>query len=201
MDPGALTLDALREQVAGRTPTPGGGTVVGVCGSLAAALSAMVTRFSASRAGHEQHESFYSESIEAFERASSVFTALASEDVEAYARLSELLKLPRGDQRRAHEMPDAAREAVRVPASVMALCLALLRRYEALAPIANKWLLSDLAIACELTAAVGYASAHLVRANASLLGAHAPDDTSAEDAARMAQGIAELREAVLGLCG
>ena len=201
MEPGALTVDALREQIAAKTPTPGGGTVVGMCGSLAAALSAMVARFSSGRAGHEQHESTYSESIEAFDRASSMFAALASEDAQAYRRLSELLTLPKDDPRRGEAMPDAVREAVRVPVSVMGLCVVLLRRYEALAPIANRWLLSDLAIACELTAAVGYASGHLVRANASLLAAHAPDDTSARDAAEMVGEIAALRETVLGLCG
>lgn len=193
-------FDDLRASIASREPTPGGGAVVGACASLAAALACMVTRFSQGRKGCEQHETTYDENLNAFERASGMFTQLAEEDMGAYAALSELLKLDKDDPQRAEAMPGAVVEAVRVPLSIMGLSLALMRRYEAMAPIANTWLLSDLAISAELTASAGLAASHLVRANAPLLEKHAPDDRSFEQSQTMAREISDLRGAVLGLC-
>ena len=200
MDLRGAPFDELRDRVGAKAPTPGGGAVVGACAALASSLACMVTRYSQGRKGQEANEPAFGDAFDAFSKASDLFVQLAQEDMQAYARLNEVMARPKDDPDRARAMPGAVRGAVTPPLGVMGLCVALLRRYESLAPIANKWLLSDLAIATELTASAGLGAAHLVRANASLLAAHAPDDPSLTEADRIARELGDLRSSILGLC-
>ncbi|MEQ9616934.1 MAG: cyclodeaminase/cyclohydrolase family protein [Phycisphaerales bacterium] len=201
MDLNGLTLRDFQDRIAEKAPTPGGGAVVGVCGALAASLATMVTRYSQGRPKAAEHEPAYRRAVEEFARAAEMFTQLAQEDLLAYAALNDAMKLDKDDPARAERMPEAVRAAVRVPMSVMALAASLMRKYRELAPIANPWLLSDLAIATELTAASALAASHLVKANASLLKTFAPGDGSLADATDLAREITQLRGEVLALCG
>jgi len=189
-----LTLDEMMMKIGEKSPTPGGGAVVGVCAALASSLAMMIVRYSQGRPSAQEHEGEYESLLGEFERAGAMFTELAAEDMRAYAALSELLKLDKADARRDAELPKAVRRAAGVPMSVMALCHSLMQKYERLAVIANPWLISDLAIAAELTSAAGVSAAYLVRANASLLAKHVPGDDSLAQSVQLEQKLLETVE-------
>ncbi len=138
--------------VAAKSPSPGGGAVASACGTLAAALAQMVVNYSIGKKNLAEQQEELTHAATKLERARAVLLELAQEDAEAYALLNELQKLPDTDARK-KELPGATRLALQVPQSVAAAAIDLLRLFEQLAPITNKHLRSDLAIAAVLAEA------------------------------------------------
>jgi formiminotetrahydrofolate cyclodeaminase len=154
--------------VASKTPTPGGGAVASAVGALAAALAQMVVSYSVGKKSLAQHEPRLQEATKVLERARGLLLELADEDAAAYGTVNELSKLPEGDPRRA-ALARATAASVQVPLAVMAACVDLLRLFETLAPITNKQLRSDLAIAAVLADATVRASRWNVAVNVAFL--------------------------------
>lgn len=148
-----MPLRILLERVAQRTPTPGGGAVASVAGALAAALAGMVVSFSLGKKSLAAHAPALEDARGRLERARAILLRLADEDAEAYGLCNELARLPAGDARRSAEYPSALRACVQIPEAVQATCLDLLRLMDALAPITNRQLRSDLGLAAELAEA------------------------------------------------
>jgi formiminotetrahydrofolate cyclodeaminase len=172
-----------------KTPTPGGGAVAGCVGALAAALGGMVVAYSLGRKELAAFDPELRRAADALRRAKDVLLELADEDAEAYRVLSDLMKLPESDARRAADFPAAVQSAIGVPRAVIATSSNLLRLLESLVPISNKRLRSDLAIAAVLADATARASRWNVEINLPLL---------SEDAQRTelkTQTAAALRDA------
>lgn len=159
-----LTLVEFLDQVAAKTPTPGGGAVASAVGALGAALAQMSTNFSVGKKAFTAHQATHEAAIKELTTARVILLQLADEDAEAYGLVNELQKLPETDPRRA-DLPRAIRTAVQVPQALMAACNNLLRLFETLAPITNPYLKSDLAIAAILAEAAARAGAWNVRIN------------------------------------
>jgi formiminotetrahydrofolate cyclodeaminase len=128
----------------------------------------MVVSYSVGKKSLAQHEPRLQESTKVLERARGLLLELADEDAAAYGTVNELSKLPEGDPRRAG-LPAATAASVQVPLAVMAACVDLLRHFETLAPITNKQLRSDLAIAAVLADATVRASRWNVAVNVAFL--------------------------------
>ncbi len=161
-------IATLLERTAARDPTPGGGSVVPVTAAIAAALGAMVGRYSQGRTELAAHAETHTRLIDALDRAREVLLRLADEDAAAYALLGSLQRLDADDEGRA-ELPAAALAAASVPLSVIGVCGEIARSLAELSPIANRWLRSDLEIAAILASACAEASACSVRANVPIL--------------------------------
>lgn len=168
---GALPLGAILSALAAKSPAPGGGAVAGVAGALSASLAGMVLAYSKGKKDLAPHAQAHENLAAHCAKASCRLLELADADAEAYSLLNALQRLPEDDPRRTTDLPDAARRCVDVPLEVQGVCLGLLEAFEALAPIANKWLLSDLKIAAILAEAAVRASDCNAEANASTLGA------------------------------
>lgn len=166
---GATPFADLLSRIAAKTPTPGGGAVACATGSLAAALAGMVVSYSLGKKSLAAHQAELERAAHSLENARGLFLELAEEDAQAYGLVNELQKLPEGDARRAAELPAAMTASIQVPMAAIAAASDLLRLCEALAPITNKQLHSDLGIAAELALAAGKASLWNVRVNASFL--------------------------------
>lgn len=151
--------------VAAKSPAPGGGAVASACGALGAALAQMVVNYSIGKKNLVEHQGALQEANTKLERARAVLLELAEEDAAAYSLVNELQKLPDGDPRR-KELDGAKVLAVRVPQSVAAAAIDLLRLFEQLAPITNRYLRSDLAIAAVLAEATVRSAIWNVRINA-----------------------------------
>lgn len=179
-----LPLAEFLDQVAAKTPAPGGGAVASTVGALAAALAQMAANFSVGKKAFLAHQATHESAIRELVVARAVMLQLADEDAEAYGQLNELQKLPETDPRRAG-IPAALRTAVQVPQELMAASTNLLRLFETLAPITNPWLKSDLAVAAILAEAAARAGAWNVRVNAGQL----PESERAAELAAMQQSL------------
>lgn len=157
------------EQVAAKTPTPGGGAVASAVGALSAALAGMVVSYSVGKKSLAAHQDALTHAAGTLCKAREVMLQLAEEDAASYKLVNELMKLPETDARRRAEWDTAVAAAVQAPRAVAAAATDLLRHFETLAPITNRMLRSDLAIAGVLAEATVRAALWNVEINASLL--------------------------------
>ena len=188
-----LTFREFLDQTSAKTPTPGGGAVASAVGALAGALGQMVVNYSLGKKNLADHQPALQASIGYLERCRALFLALADEDAQAYGLVNELFKLPENDPRRIAELPAASRAAVNVPMSAAAVSVELLRHCRSLAPITNRYLRSDLAIAAVLAEATARAARWNVFVNIPGL----PDETAKAEANLR---IAALLEESTKLC-
>ncbi len=159
---------------AAKTPTPGGGAVASVVGALGAALAQMVVNYTVGKKQFAAYEPALQAALSKLQIASRLLLELAEEDAAAYGAVNELSRLPEGDPRRG-ELPAVQLASARVPLAVAAACTDILRLLETLAPITNKYLRSDLAIAAILADAAARAGRWNVLVNLSALSPHDRD--------------------------
>jgi formiminotetrahydrofolate cyclodeaminase len=160
-----LRLSEFLSAVAAKSPAPGGGAVASAVGALAAALAQMVVNYSIGKKNLLEQQGELQAAIDTLEKARTHMLDLAQQDAAAYGVLNELQKLPPDDARRAREMAAAVERAVEVPWTVLLQSIELLKDFERLAPITNKFLRSDLGIAAVLAEATARSAAWNVRIN------------------------------------
>ncbi|MFI4883444.1 MAG: cyclodeaminase/cyclohydrolase family protein, partial [Phycisphaerales bacterium JB064] len=177
---GATAFGDLLSAIARKSPAPGGGAVASAAGALAAALGGMVLSYSTGKKDLAQHAQAHEQLAATCSQASCKLLELADADAVAYAELNALQRLPEDDDRRKVALPEAAQRCVDVPLEVQRVCLGLLGAFEELAPIANRWLLSDLKIAAILAEATVRSSDCNVEVNAPTLGEAVSRDAERE---------------------
>lgn len=160
----ARTVGDFLDQLAAKSPTPGGGAVASATGALAAALGSMVLAYSVGKKSLAEQEPALREAAAKLARARLVLLELATEDEAAFALVSELSRLPEGDPGR-EGLPDAVLAAARAPLACVAACVGVLHVLDPLPQITNPHLRSDLAIAAILAEAAARAGAWNVRVN------------------------------------
>lgn len=165
----SITFGALLDNVAAKTPAPGGGAVASAAGALASSLANMVVAYSLGKKNLAEHQPTLERASKMLAKAGEILLQLADEDAAAYALVNELSKLPEDDARRQREYPDAVEAAVNVPRAVVGTCCDVLRLLEQLAPITNKHLRSDLAIAAILAEAAAKSGWWNVAVNLTLI--------------------------------
>jgi formiminotetrahydrofolate cyclodeaminase len=191
-----MTLARFLDAVAAKSPTPGGGAVAASTGAVAAALGSMVVAYSLGKKNLAEHQATLECASSSLRRARDIFLELAEEDAAGYAVLNELLKLPPEDPRRDREMPGAVEASMAPPRATVAAAADLMRLLESLAPITNRHLRSDLAVAAGLAEATARAGWWNIAANISMV----TDTASRESMAREASGLlrdASARRAVI----
>lgn len=166
---GAQPFGELLGAIASKSPAPGGGAVASAAGALAASLAGMVLAYSRGRKDLAEHADAHDALAELCSTAGCGLLDLADADAAAYSELNALQRLDENDPAR-EALPEAAQRCVDVPLGVQRVCVGLLEAFERLAPIANKWLLSDLKIAAILAEAAVRASDCNVEVNAPTLG-------------------------------
>lgn len=166
---GAYRFDELLAATAAKSPTPGGGAVAGATGALAAALAGMVVSYSVGKKDLAQFKERLEQAGRDLESWRAEFLTLADADAEAYGLLNSLQKLAPSDPQRVAALPGAIEGAVGVPVRCLRLSVEVVRQSLELAPITNKHLRSDLAIAGVLGEAAARASLWNVRINLPLI--------------------------------
>ena len=150
------------ESVAAKRPTPGGGSVSAVVGSLGAALGVMTARFSGDAEAEQGLDGLKGELV-----------ALADADAEAYGMVSSAMSLPKDSEdtkrRRKAALQSALSDASEVPLRGMGMCVKGLDLLAVLGPKCNKHLVSDLAGACGFLWAALEGCGENVRINAGSL--------------------------------
>ena len=150
------------ESVAAKRPTPGGGSVSAIVGSLGAALGVMTARYSEDTDSEATLDVLKNE-----------FAALSDADADAYGLVSSAMSLPKDNEetkrRRKTALQSALADAAEVPLKGMGMAVKGLDVLAVLGPRCNKHLVSDLAAACGFLWAALEGCAENVRINAGSL--------------------------------
>lgn len=162
-----LTIEQFLEKTADRKPTPGGGSVAATVGALAVALGRMVTAYSTPCGSQTSSEPIVRLTT-ALRTIDEMMRALITEDAAAYLRLRDAARQSSDTAgKAAHQQ--AVLAAIAVPMKMAALSSRALSALDQAKHDINPHLLSDLAIAATLAAAVCESSRYLVQANAGSL--------------------------------
>lgn len=198
---GSLPLNDMLCRLGSKEPVPGGGAAAGVAGALSAALASMVVAYSLGRKSLVEHQEQLSDLDRLLTEIRARLLEFADRDAEAYAGLNELWGLPKDDPNRIENWDAALDLAITVPTGIMEAGNELLSIYEKLAPICNKYLLSDLAGAAALAEACIKAAGQNVRVNAGMLTDSARRTDILDELARRRDNAADRCALVEKACG
>jgi len=159
------TLAAFLDDLAAKSPTPGGGAVAALASAVAASLARMVVSYSIGKKSLASFDALHQQTLEQLESMGRQAMALAEADAIAYGKLNDLWKLDKADPRRLREFPQAVQAAIDAPMAVIDSAESMLRLLKKLVGATNTMLASDLAIAAILAEAAARAAAWNVRIN------------------------------------
>ena len=146
------TIETFLEQLAARVPAPGGGATAALHAAQAAALVAMVARYSDS-AKYAEHAEEIATVTATADRLRQNAMGLAEEDAAAFTAVTEAYRLPKGTADEAAARSEAIARALvaaaNVPAIVVRVADQVLGLAEQLLPIGNRNVISDVAAAAE----------------------------------------------------
>ena len=184
------------DEVAARTPAPGGGGAAALTGALAAGLVAMAARFSAAQLPGAGELAGRADQLR--HRAAE----LVDEDAEAYGSVLDAFALPRADEQRGARIREALERAAAIPQEMTEIAAQVAEMAAQLAAGGNPNLRGDSISAALLAEASARSAACLVDINVAL--GNLGDDLSrraagalaaAHIAARQATGDAAARQA------
>ena len=175
------------DQLADRTPTPGGGGAAAVTGAMAAGLVAMAARFSATRLPDA------GELADQADELRHRLAQLAEEDARAYAAVLEALRLPRKASQREVQRQEALLGAALVPLEIAGIGARVASMAARLAEAGNPNLRGDAVTGAVLAAASARSAACLADINVELGGL---DAELSQRAARAAEAAGDTAERV-----
>jgi formiminotetrahydrofolate cyclodeaminase len=151
-------VERFLDRIASAEPAPAGGSVAAVAVAMAAGLVAM-----AARLAHEWPKA--SEVVERAETLRSELARLALADDDAYAKVTEALRLPAASPSRAEEVATALSGAADVPLAVAEAAAEVAVLAALVAQEGNERLRGDALVAAELAEAGARGAAELVAIN------------------------------------
>ena len=175
------------DQLADRTPTPGGGGAAAVTGAMAAGLVAMAARFSATRLPDA------GELADQADELRHRLAQLAEEDARAYAAVLEALRLPRKASQREVQRQEALLGAALVPLEIAGIGARVASMAVRVAEAGNPNLRGDAVTGAVLAAASARSAACLADINVELGGL---DAELSQRAARAAEAAGDTAERV-----
>lgn len=117
------TLVSFADETASESPAPGGGSISAYVGSLGISLGTMVANLSAHKRGWDDKWAFYSNLAESGQDIKDRLLFLVDEDTQAFNRILEAIRMPKGTEEekalRKARMDEATRYAIEVPLQVM----------------------------------------------------------------------------------
>lgn len=152
------------------SPAPGGGSVSALCGSLGAALGAMVANLSANKKGWEQHTEKFSAIAEQLQELKQQLLKLIDKDTLVFNEVMKAFSLPKNTdeekQTRKKAIEEATYTAMQVPYETMKVSMQCFDMLQILAEQGNPNSISDVGVGvlCTRTAVLG--AAMNVRINA-----------------------------------
>jgi glutamate formiminotransferase / formiminotetrahydrofolate cyclodeaminase len=141
------SLDGWIDDLAGASPTPGGGSAAALAGTLAAALVAMVARLTVGRKAYAAVEAQAREILAEAEQLRGELRRLVDDDATAYEGVGRAYKIPKSDPQRAQAIDDALLAAARPPAEVVKHGRRLLALAQTIEQIGNTNAVSDARVA------------------------------------------------------
>jgi formiminotetrahydrofolate cyclodeaminase len=165
------TVRDLLEQLAARTPAPGGGAAAALTCAMAAALVEMATSFASAQGLEAVHEQAH--------RIREEVSQLAYADGRAYGVVLDALRMQPG-QDRTDSLDDAVSGAMGVPMQVLEMAADVAMLAADVAETGNRNLEGDALAGSLLAEAAARSAATLAQLNASMLSRHAVADAHLE---------------------
>ena len=187
-----LTCGAFAEQLAARTPVPGGGAASAYVGALAAALASMVGNFTVGKPRYADVEGDVRAMLARASRLRDELLRLAAEDARAYGLVSDAYALPKGDPARAEAVEAALHEAVLPPYRTMVACARVISLLGELSQKGSRMLQSDVACGALLArAALESASVSVFVNTSAMSDRQRADELDAECDALLSRSVGE----------
>ena len=160
------TIAAFLDQLAARVSAPGGGATAALHAAQAAALLAMVARYSA---GPKYDAGLMNRIVAEADELREDALALAEADATAFGAVAEAYRLPRTTERetsaRSAAISSALAGAARPPADVVRTALLLVSLAEDLLPAGNRNVITDVAAAAEAARAAAVTARLIIEIN------------------------------------
>ena len=144
------TIAGFLAQLAARVPAPGGGATAALHAAQAAALLAMVARYSD---GAKYDAALMGRVVASADALRDEALGLAEADAAAFGAVGAAYQLPRSDEGRSSAIASALAGAARPPADVVRLALRLIPLAEELLAGGNRNVITDVGAAAEATRA------------------------------------------------
>ncbi|HEY1318731.1 MAG TPA: cyclodeaminase/cyclohydrolase family protein [Streptosporangiaceae bacterium] len=191
------TIAAFLDQLAARVSAPGGGATAALHAAQAAALLAMVARYSD---GPSHDAELMNRIVTEADALREDALALADADAAAFGAVAQAYRLPRATEQekaaRSASISSALAGAARPPADVVRTALLLVSLAEDLGPAANRSMITDVAAAAEAARAAAVTARLIIEVNLKGIG----DPVRAEEfgtAAAIAGTVAERADAIV----
>ncbi len=193
-----LTLREFANELSTDSPAPGGGSVAALCGALSAALTAMVANLTVGKKGYETAQKTLKRAALRAQELKDEYLRLVDLDTEAFTKVMEALRLPKGPDGHSREreaaLEQATKEATLVPFRTLEGTLELLKLAKKAVDRGNRNSLSDAAVAALVARTAAEGAYYNVRINL-------PGLRDEEFKARTAREAASLRRRVLRAAG
>ena len=191
------TIATFLDQLAARVPAPGGGATAALHAAQAAALLAMVARYSD---GPKYDAGLMSRIVAEADELREDALALAEADASAFGAVAEAYRLPRTTEQettaRSAAISSALAGAARPPADVVRTAVLLVSLAEDLLPAGNRNMITDVAAAAEAARAAAVTARLIIEVNLKGI----TDLVQAEEfgtAAAVAGTVAERADAIV----
>jgi len=142
-----LGFTELLDEIASKSPAPGGGSAAAVAGAIGCSLLCMVSNLTIGRKKYADVEPQVKEILAEATKLRERFASLIDEDKNAFLELFKFFKLKELTPEQEEQMKAAEARAIGVPQQVMETALAAMKLADKLAVIGNKNAISDVGVA------------------------------------------------------
>ena len=166
-------LKSFIDNTARGTPTPGGGSVAALVGSLGAALLCMVGNFTVGKPKYKSVEKDVKEILAEADKLKESLFVLIREDMEAYEKFSRASQMPKDTplmrEKRKQVLQKTLKEAAEVPWRISQASLQVIELAEKLLPKGNPNLITDVGVGVLLAEAALKSAVLNVKINLSFI--------------------------------
>lgn len=197
------SIKAFLDKLATASPEPGGGSVAALSGALGAGLVSMVANLTLGKEKYADVEDRVQLLLAEAEEVRAFLEDLVQRDTEAYAAVSQAMKLPRDSEEQKAErertMQEALMEAANVPLAIGEQSLRVAQLSLTAAEIGNVNAVSDAGVAVLLADAAAESAALNVRINVGFISDQEYNQVSWARMQSIMDEVWQLRQKVLRL--
>lgn len=150
-----MTVEGFVNEVASKSPAPGGGSVSALCGALASALASMVCNLTIGKKKYVDVQEDIQQCLKKIESMSDELLKYADKDTEAFNEVMNAYSMPKtSDEEKAlrrKAIQDSMKTAALVPIEVARLSFTILNELETIVKKGNKNAITDALVATMLS--------------------------------------------------
>jgi glutamate formiminotransferase/formiminotetrahydrofolate cyclodeaminase len=181
-----MAISDFADELASESAAPGGGSVAALCGSLSAALSAMVANLTHDKKGFESARTVMDDIASRGQALKKGFLSLVDEDTQAFNRIIEARRMPKATDEEKHAREaailEANKQATLVPLWVLKSTLTAVELAELVIEKGNPNSLSDGGVAASAARAAAEGAYYNVLINLSGIEDKQFSDSTREEA-------------------